>query len=304
MSTYEETEIEQYEITGCFIRSDVITGFIGQNTSVNEPYPTRAIYYYLDNNDWGFTHLGETYGVTGCEVYVPEERWIFATVEGSVIAIGGGGNIVEKKLSISEKSRVTQLRCIDKKAYAVTSMREVYRRDVPDKWANLSVPIIESEKKSLYRIGFDAINGFSENDIYACGSNGDAWHYNGNIWSKLDLPTNAMISDMICGGDGFVYIIFWHGLILKGRDNNWEMIKQDAVDQLDAIAWFKGNVYVATWNRLYTLVDNKLVGVPFQNGYSQIACGHLVAGYGYLISAGPKEAHIFDGEKWEVIFNY
>lgn len=302
MSTYEETEIEKYEITGCFIRSDVITGFIGQDTTIGEPHPTRAFAYYLDDKDWGFTHLSKTYGVTGCECYIPEERWIFATVEGDVIAIGGGGNIVEKKLPISEKSRITHLRCIDKKAYAVTSMREAYRRDNANEWTNLSVPITNSDKSNLFSIGFDAIDGFSANDIYACGSDGDAWHYNGEIWRRLDLPTNTMISDMVCGGDGSVYIICWDGLILKGRDEQWELIKQNTAEQLDAVAWFKGYAYIATWNRLYKLVDNKLVGVPFENGYNQSSCGHLAAGYGHLISAGAKEAHIFDGKKWETIF--
>ena len=301
MSTYEETEIEKYEISGCYIRSNVITGFAGQNTKVGEPHPTRLFYYYLDDKDWGFTHLGETHGVVGCECYIPEERWIFANVEGGVVSIGGGGSIFEKKLPISEKSRVTQLRCIDKKAYAVTSMREVYRRDGFSQWTDMSVPIADFEMKHLDSIGFDAIDGFSENDIYACGEDGDAWHYNGKNWRKLDLPSNANINDMVCGEDGKVYIIFWNGLILRGIGDEWEELKQE-VDQIEAIAWFKGNAYVATWNRLYKLVDDKLVGVPFENGYRQIFCGHLAAGYGYLISAGPGEAHIFDGEKWEILF--
>lgn len=301
---YKETEIEKYEITGCYIRSDVITGFAGQDTTKGEPYPTRLFYYYLDTKEWAATHLDETYGVLGCEAYIPEERWIFATVEGDVIQIGGGGNLVEKKLPISEKSRVTQLRCIDKRAYAVTTMREVYRRDNASTWTDLSVAIMESEKKNLHNIGFDAIDGFSENDIYVCGSNGDAWHYNGKTWRILDLPTNAMISDMVCGDDGNVYIVFWHGLILKGRDSQWEIIKQSTVEQLESVAWFKGYAYIATWNRLYKLVDDKLIGVAFENGYSQVFCGHLAAGYGHMISAGSKEAHIFDGEKWSVIFKH
>ena len=304
MSTYKEIEIEQYEITGCYIRSDIIVGFVGRNTTAGDPHPTRAFAYYLDNKEWGFIHLDKTYGVLGCETYTPEDKWIFATVEGHVIAVGGG-NMVEKPLPISEKSRVTQLRCIDKKAYAVTTMREVYRRDNVSKWTNLSVPIMESEKKNLNNLGFDAIDGFSENDIYACGSHGDGWHYDGKTWQRLDLPpTNAMISDMVCGDDGNVYIIFWHGLIVKGRNDQWEIIKQSAAEQLESVAWFKGHAYIATWNRLYKLVDDKLIAIPFDNGYSQKFCGHLVAGYGNLISAGPKEAHIFDGKKWNMIFNY
>ncbi len=33
--------------------------------------------------------------------------------------------------------------------------------------------------------GFDDLDGFSEQDMYAVGGAGDVWHYNGEIWIPL-----------------------------------------------------------------------------------------------------------------------
>ncbi len=37
--------------------------------------------------------------------------------------------------------------------------------------------------------GFKDIDGFSENDLYACG--GEIMHFDGQRWTKLDTPTSA-----------------------------------------------------------------------------------------------------------------
>lgn len=305
MASLKETELEKYEISDCYIRSDVIIGFVGQLITENEPYTTRIFYHYLDDKTWGYVPLDETYGVVGCECHIPSERWIFANVEGGIYVGGGGDSGFEKALPISEKARITALRCIHQgKAYAVSSMRNVYRRDDISQWEDLSVPLTEIDQKKLGDIGFTAIDGFSDIDIYACGSNSDAWHYNGKTWTMIDLPSNTLITDMVCGDDGNVYITLWDGVILIGRNNHWERIEQNLTEQLEAVRWYKDRAYIATSSRLYQLKNNTFSEVPFENGYKQLFCGFLSAGYGYLISSGPKEAHIFDGQEWKTVFNF
>jgi hypothetical protein len=308
MADVETSKLQDYEITGCHIRSKDIISFVGQKTDGQKPYETRIFFYYPDDpidDRWGFAHLGEAHRVFGCGCSVPKDRWVFLNSEGGVYVVGGGDNSFEKPLPITERATMTRVRCLsDGKAYAVSSMRNVFRRDEQSQWTDLSVPIQESEESIINSIGFDAIDAFSETDIYACGSDCDMWRYDGKTWRKIPLPSNSLVSDMVCAGDGFVYVACWDGKVIKGRNDQWKIIQQDDISQLDAIAWFNGAVYISTWNRLYQLQESTLKPVTFENGYKQAFCGFLAAGHGLLISAGPKEAHIFDGNQWEQIFSF
>lgn len=301
-------DLRDYEITGCYIRNTDILSFIGQKTDGTEPYETRIFYYYQNDpidERWGYRHLGPAHRVLACGCRIPKDRWVFINSEGGVFISGGGDSSFEAPLPISEQTTVTKVCCLsDGKAYAVSSMRNVFRRDGKSHWMDLSVPLQESEKSIINSIGFHAIDSFSDRDIYACGSKCDMWRYDGQQWYRISLPINSLVSDMICGDDGFIYVACWDGKIIKGREEQWEIIQDDDVDQLDAIAWFDGKVYITSWSRLYTINGTKLEPVPYENGYKQLFCGLLAAKHGYLLSAGPKEAHIFDGKSWEQIFNF
>ncbi len=308
MPAIDTVDLHDFEITGCYIRNNEILSFVGQKTADTEPYETRIFYYYPKDppdDRWGFRHLGPAHRVLACGCRIPNDRWVFVNSEGGVYVSGGGDSSFEAPLPISEQTTITDVCCLsDGKAYAVSSMRNVFRRDGKSQWKDLSVPLHESEKSIIDSIGFHAIDSFSDTDIYACGSNCDMWQYNGQQWNRVALPVNSLVSDLACGQDGIVYVACWDGKIIKGRSEQWEVIQDKNIDQLDAIAWFDGTVYVTTWNRLYHLSGKKVEPVPYKDGYKQLFCGFLAAKHGYMLSAGPKEAHIFDGKTWAQIFNF
>jgi len=86
--------------------------------------------------------------------------------------------------------RINNIKFINGNAYAVTPMREVFRRDDINQWTNISKEISENKKlrEQNYEMGgFNDIDGFSSNDMYAAGDDGDCWHYNGHKWINIEI---------------------------------------------------------------------------------------------------------------------
>lgn len=151
--------------------------------------------------------------------------------------------------------------------------------------------------------GFKDIDGYSENDLYGCGYTGEIMHYDGKHWSKLNTPTKETLNAICCAEDGQVYVAGNHGVLLKGRGDQWVQIEQDTcTSSLDNIVWYKDRVYVASWVGLYELVDEQLKEVNPGPGIPPFYYGKgLSARDGILVTAGHSSALQFDGETWTVL---
>ena len=88
------------------------------------------------------------------------------------------------------------------------------------------------------------------------------------------------------------------GLLLKGRDQAWEVIDPPGTTQdLWSLAWFDGRLYLSTFYALYTLGKNGLEAVD--TGAEQAKTFHrLSAAEGVLLSSGAKDVLVFDGKTW------
>jgi len=217
---------------------------------------------------------------------------------------------------------IKELKVIDDEVYVCGGIRKVLKRNGYDDWKDLTLmkehPQLHKEYLDAQKNGtdspfigsFKSLDGFNKNDIYACGSNGDCWHYDGVTWIRMNIPTNLELNKIVAAKDGNVYIAARDGVIVKGRDkyeNNpeeWELIKSDISalngNPFEGATWFKDKLYVSTSYGLYVLESNKLKPVEFGKE-AQFSFQHVISNEEILISYGPYNALSFDGKEWKTI---
>jgi hypothetical protein len=206
---------------------------------------------------------------------------------------------------------VSNAKVIDGKMYAFAMGRSANRRDAPDRWTffNNGLPDPSSEMDED-KEGFRDGDGFSENDIYGGGFEGDVWHWDGQIWKEVAIPTNADIVSVFCAGDGLVYMGTGVETFVVGRGNRWKIISYRHVNSLQGVrfrnmVWFKDRVYMGYGSTLYEIKDGKfqrsklndLEGRPVDWSYLDVRDGLMLAG-------SKLEVALFDGERFETVIPF
>ena len=74
--------------------------------------------------------------------------------------------------------------------------------------------------------GFNDVDAFSKEDMYAVGGAGDVWHCDGQRWTQLPFPSNELLYTVCCAGDGNVYITGNMGALWVGRKDRWKRLAQ------------------------------------------------------------------------------
>ncbi|MBS9782948.1 MAG: hypothetical protein KGV46_00130 [Pasteurella sp.] len=238
---------------------------------------------------------------------------------------------------IPVQGAITDVSVIDDAVYATASGGEVYKRISNKEWkeiAKLSTKNFFSNKRSAD--GFDCIDGFSADEIYAGGEKGTLWLFNKDTWRPIELPSNSDVQQIICAPDGYVYLnMGW--LLLKGREDNWEKIKIPKefkwIDsQIRKITWFKDKLYVLpytasvygmavyqdndlkavkvgsfTINPEKIINDNPLWGIETKNMDTNVfipsGINDMVANDELLMITGNDEVILFNGERWFNLFD-
>lgn len=287
-------------ITGCVRYQDLIY-IVTLDDSIDRQIEHSHL-YTLDGGTLGYAGVQDwsTQSMTICRH--PHEQLLAMSPLGHLRLIGSGLDS-EELISTPDGSPETRgllrkVRNIGQRAYAVGMNRQVYRRDGEGLWVCLDQAIrpAPSEVK-----GFETVDGFAENDLYAAGWDGEIWHYDGVGWHPCASPTNLVLTSLLCAADGQVYLAGQRGLLLKGRQNSWQIIEQEAMrDDIWDLAWFEGQLYVATYRGLYSLVNEQLVPVDFGDE-RPTSFYHLSAADGVLWSFGAKDIMAFDGSRWQRI---
>lgn len=125
-----------------------------------------------------------------------------------------------EKIAKGQSPFTNRLKCINGYTYAVCSGRKIYKRIQPGKWELFAALPELSEQQ--YTMGFDDLDAFSENDMYAVGGCGDIWHFDGANWKQLGFPTNAQLATVTCVPDGQVYVSGEGGSLWVGRNESWK----------------------------------------------------------------------------------
>ena len=227
-----------------------------------------------------------------CFVTKPAEKLVVVSPQGEVFTYVGGTKTREK---LSPKP--IDLRCcaaIAGYAYAGGMKRQVYRRAGEAEWVAMHAP--EGKKDDV--VGFEAIDGFDEKEIYAVGWEGEIWQLVKKKWVERSSPVNVILTGVECAPDGNVYVCGQGGTLLRGRNDTWEQLEQENVeDDLWDLCWFKKKLYVASMTFLYQLDGDELTPVNFGKDAPD-SCYKLTEAGGVLWSVGQEDLFSFDGRTW------
>lgn len=224
----------------------------------------------------------------------PSEKAVVVGEDGDVVTYVGGKSDREK--ITPDPVMIRNARCIGGHVFACGMKRQVYKRVDEGKWVDHSAPFPGGNVTA----GFEAIDGYSDSEIYAVGWSGEIWEYDGSNWVDRGSPANLILSSVCCASNNVVYICGQQGVLIKGRRSAWEIVQWEddvSVDLWD-LCWFQDKLYVATMSNLYTLDGNNLVEVDFGE-IETPTCYNLTSAEGVLWSIGRDDVASFDGKKWQ-----
>jgi hypothetical protein len=239
-------------------------------------------------------HMGDRNwsAVALCVVKKPAEKMIAISEDGEVFTYVAG-----KAKDEAIKPAPVVLRAIgvvDGLAIACGMKRQVYRRVRENSWLAMHAPAPPPGENA----GFEAIAGFSGDEIYAVGWNGEIWEWNGSKWLNRTSPTNLILTGVCCAGDDKVYVCGQNGTLLQGRHDLWDVIDLEGMaDDLWDVHWFNDTLYLATMTTLYTYTSAGLAPVDFGDDEPE-TCYRLTDAEGVLWSVGSDDVFSFDGAVW------
>jgi len=230
-----------------------------------------------------------------------------------------------------------KLKYIEPHIYAVGSGGQIYSRTKDGLWHVLDIAILdkaqnddmtwmleylhnptllndpEINKKYLDRIFSNStklflfIAGVSEKALYFGGeqAKGILYFWDGTRCSRLDLPTEKALREILIAPDGTVWICGREGLLLRGRDQRFEVaLDLGSQPRFASLAWFKDRLYLGSSSGPSALFvyDGRGV-VPVNTGLTpELEDAHtLEAVDDVLWVVGMKSLARFDGTTWERI---
>ena len=145
----------------------------------------------------------------------------------------------------------------------------------------------------------NAIDGFSEEDVYAVGYEGAIFRYDGAQWTRLASPTNHHLHQVLCHSDGRVYLCGRRGVFLRGRPDAWEDLTLTGHEEdFWGLAAFRKEVYACSYRRLFRVAGSQLadevVAVNSAGTFYRLASNEsymwTTTGTGHVLR--------FDGQTW------
>lgn len=222
-------------------------------------------------------------------------------VEGSIHLAGPNGFSGEQ-VDISSESPVHRgvlrdVRVIDGEVYVVGLGRQIYRRNLSGRWGRFDQGIVDRNGDDSVH-GFESIDGFSREEIYAVGMMGDIFWFDGSVWNNIESPTNLILTKVLCGSDGIVYAVGQGGVLLRGRKASWEVLdQQDINETFWDLAWHDGSVWVSSTKALYR-IDNSLNLIKIAVDGAANDFRYLSAHDGVLVAVGGRQVCILRNGKW------
>lgn len=193
-------------------------------------------------------------------------------------------------------------RVIDGTIYVAGMGRHVYKKADDNLWVRVDNGVFLGRDRRKRAIGFNCIDGFSEENIYCAGYAGEIWHYDENRWIQEDSPTNVVLNAIECAGDGYVYICGMAGTIIRGRNNTWEIIEQD-VTKADfwGMTYFSGSIYISSYDGVFKIVGDDIQKLDIN---INVSTAYLDSADGRIWSVGLQDiAYSDDAITWIQVAN-
>jgi hypothetical protein len=286
---------------------------LGYVATVSDKLVEEGVPHTMLNQIYKGDLFGDEIPWSVCSVsicWIPIEQSISISPEGYVEVVGGGEKREEKRISSSVGKRfgpenrgdLREVRGIaGGRAYAVGTARQAYVRVDRDTWERID-QTAQSEKANMTEKSFESIDGFTETDIYAVGWDGEIFHYDGKQWQQKKSPTKLALSKVRCALDGYVYACGQSGVVVRGKEDDWEIIGKGVTDEdLWGLEFFEGKLYVASMYQLYQFDGKELTPIKFGRCEPPSTCYHLSASKGVMWSIGAKDLLEFNGKTWKSV---
>ena len=264
----------------------------------------------------GHGHLNNpkiAYNLTGGKI--PSGETIGVDIAGRLYSRAMGKDREEEDLPEdlkgSEYSAVyTNIKTVGESMYAIGIPRQLFKRIGVNEWENLTEELPLPDEYLNGRIaglfpGWRDIDGFSEQDMYLAGGKGEIWHYDTTRFKQCDFPSNELVANICCAGDGYIYVGGNLGRLWKGKDDSWKLVSDQefSVNWKD-IVWFKGRLFLGSDYGLWEFKDGEVIRaeVPDQ----VLTCSgslSICPEKKYLLTAGNNGASMYDGKEWTVLFD-
>ncbi len=221
---------------------------------------------------------------------------------GDVFYCGLGSNKQCEKPLTPYQLGIFGLKNINGTIYGVAPSRSVYQRLGVNSWQLHEQLRNIPGAQQASRKGFDDIDGFSEQDMYAVGGDRDVWHFDGEYWSPLDISSRPFICTcVVCAEDGYVYIGGRYGAIARGRGDEWTVYyPEEAERDIQSIVSYRGRVFAGTEGHTFIIGEDLIPQrYDFESQLAPIAGKYMYAAYDRLLIANNyNQVAFFDGEKW------
>jgi hypothetical protein len=226
-----------------------------------------------------------------------EERFSVVGWAGQAVATAGLADVREGLFRADgAPSTLRSVRAIGGVPHAVGVRRRVFRRLADGRWESLEAGIVEDAGDDFF--GFEAADGFGIGEIYAAGIAGDLWLALDNRWQRLDSPTNVHLHTVLCTPDGSVLAGGRNGVLVEGRQHDWQTVETGLADTIWALCWFGGTLYVfseeAVWKRREGTFER--IGDPALEGGGFY---HVSRSHDRMWCFARKKIVVFDGTSWQ-----
>jgi hypothetical protein len=231
---------------------------------------------------------------------------VMADTDGGIAALGPSSNGMQKKICIRPggelESRVAGLTVVSGRLYAFGGWRGVCYREGADQWISIRGNLPDPKGVRPSHVGFEGLHGFNREDLYGVGGKGDVWRFDGQNWHQCEVPTDMYLESVCCAGDGYVYVGMQSGNLMRGRENEWEVIHEDAMTlPFKDMVWFDNRLWCTSDYGVWTVENGKLKE-PDLPPEVKACSGNLSTADGVLLLAGLHGAALYDGTRWDRLF--
>jgi hypothetical protein len=262
----------------------------------------NSSFFMMSRNDWNkYKFAGAWSAISMATIKPPgEARTVVAIAPHGAYWEVDPGSHREAHGSISAaKNSLRALATLDNVIYACGMGRSVLRRNVTGAWDEIGPGTVQDDGDAV--IGFEDLAGFSSADMYAVGWQGEIWQFTNTVWRRLDSPVSANLNALCCAADGNVYVVGDGGVMLRGRNDVWEVLETGRTENLMDVAFYDNIVYVSTDFEILKLDNDSLIE---EDAFADIddvpeTCLHLFTAEDGLVSMGTKDLFRLHGGVWE-----
>ena len=280
-------------------------GFVTNHAATTaQGAPNSQLYILRDGKDWGFTVM-KWDAVAISATLKPIPAILVLGRDGEVLIGDAQGyreeRINESGISPSGLGPLRSMRTIADSIFAVGMARQVYRRLGDKTWSRCEAGL--PAEISLHEVsGFNSVDGFSVDDLYAVGWRGEIWHFDGKLWRQEMNSVHQTLFDVRVVSPSIVYACGENGALLKGNKGKWTALDfRGPRPAFRSMAWFHEKLFLADGHALYVLDKGALSEVDFGVG-ATVPSAHVHSNDGVLLSVAGKEVFLTsDGITWTAL---